>query len=159
MSARWRAARIGWLVLMLSAAACVSGGVDQTGSGGGGGGGGGGGTGGEEVATWLAGSVAMNGDEAFTYADVRLVFSENPTGVSISAVAGNTTYVWSGAYTRNGDVISTEALPEASAGSDDVMALDAQLSGSNLIGTLTESYPKAGRTYEVSGNFTADKSS
>lgn len=155
MSPRGRAARIGCLALLLAVSACVSGGVEQTGSGGGGGGG----TGGEEIATWLAGSVAMTGDEAFTYADVRLVFSENPSGVTISAIAGNTTYVWSGDYTRDGDVVSTEALPEASAGSDDVMTLDAQLSGNTLIGTLTESYPKLGRLYEVTGNFTADKSS
>lgn len=155
MSSRRRAARIGCLVVLLAASACVSGGVEQTGSGGGGGGG----TGGEEIATWLAGSVVMTGDEAFTYADVQLIFSDNPSGVSISAIAGDTTYVWSGAYTRTGDVVSTGDLPEASAGTDDVMALDAQLSGTTLIGSLTESYPKLGRVYQVTGNFTADKSS
>lgn len=157
MSQRRSAARIGCLALLLAATACVSGGVEQTGSGGGGGGGGG--SGGEEIATWLAGSVAMTGDEAYTYTDVRLVFSDSPSGVSISAIAGNTTFVWSGAYTREGDVISTEALPESSAGNDDLMTLDAQLSGTDLIGTLTESYPKQGRVFEVSGNFTADKAS
>ena len=101
----------------------------------------------------------MTGDEAYTYANVILEFSQEPSGVAISATAGDTTYVWSGAYTRSGDVISTEALPESSAGNDDLMTLDAQLIGNTLTGTLTESYPKLGRVFEVTGNFTADKSS
>ena len=39
------------------------------------------------------------------------------------------------------------------------MPIAPQLIGNTLTGTLTAYYPKLGRVFEVTGNFTADKSS
>lgn len=145
-----RRTAIGMAFVLATAGACVSGGVDQPSNDGGGGGGG------TTTSVYQAGTVAMSGDESFTYADVTLTFVGDPATVTIEATAGGTTYVWTGSYARSGEAVSTDPLPEASAGNDDVMTLTGSTpSTTQLTGTLTESYPKNGTTFEVSGGFTA----
>ncbi len=148
MRASTRRTAIGMAFVLATAAGCVSGGVDQTSNDGGGGG--------TATSVYQAGTVVMTGDESFTYSDVTLTFVGDPATVTIEAEAGGTTYVWSGSYARSGDAVSTDPLPEASAGTSDLMTLTGSTpSETELTGTLSESYPKNGTTFEVSGGFSA----
>ncbi|MFN7955801.1 MAG: hypothetical protein U0610_29065 [bacterium] len=150
MEARSKLTAIGMALVLATATACVSGGVDQPSNGDGGGG--------TATTVYRAGTVAMSGDESFTYSDVVLTFESDPASVTIEATAGGATYTWIGGFTRAGDAVSTDPLPEASAGDQDLMILTGSTpSDTALTGTLTERYPKNGTTFEVSGGFSATR--